>query len=286
MFSGIRKLARQLLRTGGLELIRGARADQILRYLTLIRPISTDRNLIRLGGDGDGGYLVPDDLDGIEACFSPGVSNIATFEEHLASRGIRSFLADYSVDAAPIQSPLFHFEKRFLGLVDDPMYMTLDTWVKRAGPFRSDLILQMDIEGSEYDVIFDTSIDVLSKFRILIIEFHHLDSLLGHPIAVNWLRATFVKLLKLFDVVHIHPNNFAKPATVAGYEIPPIMEFSFFRKDRITKRAATLEFPHPLDRPNVPINDDYPLPKCWFDLRAEPASRSFAIGAVGRAKAL
>ena len=30
-----------------------------------------------IGGAGDGGYLVPDDLDGIEYCFSPGVNLIS-----------------------------------------------------------------------------------------------------------------------------------------------------------------------------------------------------------------
>lgn len=261
----MRKATRQLFRTAGLELIRSARPEQIREFLALVRPITTDKRLIRIGGDGDGGYLLPDDLEGIEACFSPGVSTIAAFEEELASRGIRSFLADYSVDRPPVENPLFHFEKKFLGLGGDPIYMTLDNWVANAGPFRSDLLLQMDIEGGEYDVIFDTSSEVLRRFRILIIEFHHLDSLLGHPIAVGWLRAIFLKLLKHFEVVHIHPNNYEPPATVAGYEIPPYMEFSLLRKDRIATRAATAHYPHRLDRPNVPEHHDYPLPRCWFD---------------------
>ncbi len=44
-----------------------------------------------MGGENDGGYLVPDDLEGIEYCFSPGVSNIATFELDCLNRG--SFLS-------------------------------------------------------------------------------------------------------------------------------------------------------------------------------------------------
>jgi hypothetical protein len=57
-------------------------------------PMSTDKELIRLGPEGDGGYLVPDDLAEIEACFSPGVSVISGFEKACADLGIKVFLAD------------------------------------------------------------------------------------------------------------------------------------------------------------------------------------------------
>ena len=53
------------------------------------------------GPDGDGGYLVPDDLEGIVACFSPGVSNVAGFEKDCALKGMKVFMADASVEARP-----------------------------------------------------------------------------------------------------------------------------------------------------------------------------------------
>ena len=122
---------------------------------------------------------MPDDLEGIEVCFSPGVSKVATFETELANRGIRSFLADYSVDAPPELNPLFKFEKKFLGMENNSIYMTLESWVEsNGGGHRSDMILQMDIEGGEYDVIVDTSNDLLKQFRILVVEFHDLHLLL------------------------------------------------------------------------------------------------------------
>ena len=51
-------------------------------------------NLIRLGNDGDGGYLVPDDLNGIEACFSPGVAGNVNFEKALALDPTGAFVPD------------------------------------------------------------------------------------------------------------------------------------------------------------------------------------------------
>lgn len=83
----------------------------ILDLLSLLKPIKTNHELIRIGGDGDGGYLIPNDLVGIDSCFSPGVSSVADFENDLTKKGIKCFLADFSVDAPPIKNKLFDFEK-------------------------------------------------------------------------------------------------------------------------------------------------------------------------------
>jgi len=98
------------------------------------------------------------------------------------------------------------------------------------------MILQMDIEGDEYDVIFDTSNDILKRFRIIVIEFHRLDTLLdryGYLI----INTAFRKLLKNFSVVHIHPKNCSEPVRFKGYDFPPVMEFIFLRNDRISEAA-------------------------------------------------
>ena len=95
-------------------------------FVSRLHPVITDKELVRIGGDFDGGYLVPDDLDGIVACFSPGVDVTATFEEALLERGIPCFLADASVDAPPIEHPLIDFERKFLGVVNDEVTTTLE----------------------------------------------------------------------------------------------------------------------------------------------------------------
>lgn len=41
----------------------------------VMRPKPSPVPLVRIGGDWDGAYLVPDDLAGVAACFSPGVNN-------------------------------------------------------------------------------------------------------------------------------------------------------------------------------------------------------------------
>jgi hypothetical protein len=233
------------------------------RFLHMVQPVAGGKDLIRLGAAGDGGYLVPDDLEGVRCCFSPGVSTVADFELDLAGRGIRSFLIDYSVESAPVSHPLIQFERKFLGLTNDDVYVRLDDWTKAMAPDGSDFILQMDIEGAEYEVLFDVSEETLQKFRILIIEFHHLDKLM---LAGDFrlYDLVFRKLAKYFDVVHNHPNNCALPHRYGNFELPPIMELTFLRKDRATSRTPVVKFPHPLDHKNIEELEDFALPKCWY----------------------
>ena len=109
-----RGLIRNALFAAGLNVTRQTDPADLLQFVERLFPQSCGKELIRIGGDGDGGYLIPDDLGGIEYCFSPGVSNKCSFEEHLANLGIRSFLADYSVTAPPLARPEFTFDKKFL----------------------------------------------------------------------------------------------------------------------------------------------------------------------------
>jgi hypothetical protein len=233
-------------------------------FFTRVHPIKTAADLIRIGGDNDGGYLLPDDLNGVKTCFSPGVSDVADFELDLARRGIRCFLADYSVASAPISHPLIEFKKKFLGLKDNEKFLTLRTWVREdADASDGDLLLQMDIEGDEYAVILDTPNETLERFRIMVIEFHMLDDIL-HPAAYKLISAAFDKVLELFDVVHIHPNNDCIPTRYANYEIPPHVEMTLLRKDRVKDAVHTTQFPHPLDRPNVLKRPNIVLHRCWY----------------------
>jgi len=244
------------------ELVRGASEKDLRDFARLVAPVVTQRGLIRLGPAGDGGYLVADDLEGIQACFSPGVSEIAGFELDLAKRGIPCFLAGHSVEAPPVAHDLFHFEKKFLGTREDDMFTTLDSWVARHAPGESDLILQMDIEGAEYAVLHSVSEALLRRFRIIVIEFHDFDKIHSQH-GLELMRLVFEKLMRFFDVVHIHPNNCGKSTRRGAFETPRLLEFTFLRKDRVTMREPARQFPHRLDGANVPGRADIVLPACW-----------------------
>jgi len=229
-------------------------------------PMSTDKELIRLGPEGDGGYLVPDDLAEIEACFSPGVSVISGFEKACADLGIKVFLADKSVDHPAESHELFYFTKKYVGVTTSDDFMTVDDWVASSLPgSQSDLMLQIDIEGYEYETFIGISDSLLRRFRIIVAEFHNLHQFWNRPFFQLASRA-FEKILQTHTCLHIHPNNCCGPLNREGLSIPRMAEFTFLRNDRTCSRSYANVFPHPLDFDNTD-NPHLPLPKCWYGNR-------------------
>ncbi|MDQ8205600.1 FkbM family methyltransferase [Pelagicoccus sp. SDUM812003] len=235
----------------------------IENLLRLLRPVSAEKNLIRLGPSCDGGYLVPDDLKDIYACISPGVSTVSDFEIDCAERGMKVMLADRTVDQPPSNHPNFSFLKKHVGSYNDETYITIDKCISLLKPpLNSDLLLQMDIEGAEYETILNISPEGMSKFRIIVVEFHYLDQLWNRPF-YRIASRVFEKILSTHACVHMHPNNCRPVFAKQGIRIPPLIEFTFYDRRRIAKAVPTKQFPHPLDADNT----DFPtlkLPKEWY----------------------
>lgn len=247
-----------------LNLTLGVSKEEVMDFLKKLHPVDPGINLIRIGPDRDGGYLVPDDLEGLTACFSPGVDLESRFELDLAQRGLEVYMADYSIEKPTIDHPKFHFSKKFLGGDDLDPYMRLDTWASQSLPSgdTSDLLLQMDIEGYELESIYSLSRPLLDRFRIIVIELHFLERMFDR-FYFNQLNRFFEKLLANHTVVHLHPNNNFRAKNIKGIAIPPLMEITLLRKDRVKSSEYTTHFPHPLDHPNLDQKDVI-LGKHWY----------------------
>jgi hypothetical protein len=227
--------------------------------------VSTD--LIRVGGDSDGGYLLPNLLDTVSHCFSPGVDYTATFEAELSSTyGIKSFLADASVENVPQQDKNFLFIKKFLGNQTRDEYITLTDWMNSSlDGSEKELLLQMDIEGSEYDVLTLESDTTLRKFAVMVIEFHDLQCLFQKHF-LQMVSSIFEKIYNNFSICHVHPNNCCGIASYNGIEVPRVAEITFIRNDLIAayKKKLPVKLPHPLDRKNQDTNPDLLMPEIWW----------------------
>lgn len=263
---------KKLLRETAIRMIGGmgyhmsvrTEMDDIFGLINLLHPVCGGAELIRLGPEGDGGYLVPDDLSGIDYAFSPGVSTESGFETELAIRGMRVFLADFSVDGPAAANDRFVFDKKFVGGLSDDTFMTLNEWKNGKIPEHGgDLLLQMDTEGAEYETLLSAPAALLEQFRIMVIEFHDLHELF-HRRFFDIASRVFHKLLLTHSVVHIHPNNCCGSVRSNAIEIPRIAEFTFHRNDRLTARSPCRRFPHPLDRDNTP-RPTLLLSPCWYE---------------------
>lgn len=217
-----------------------------------IWPVAISDDLIRVGTqDGDGGYLIPKSLQNPSCVFSPGVSDNADFEQFFLKKGIPCYLIDASVEAPPFEHELISFEKKWLSAITTEDSLTLDDWVRQSNPPQGDLLLQMDIEGGEYEAVLATSRETLDRFSVIVIELHHL------------LMVTSRSGRKLFDlllgklrashtIVHAHPNNCCSKISIGRSSWPEILELTLVRTDLLKhEKSSTVGLPHRLDQNNT-----------------------------------
>ena len=232
------------------------------QFLNKIKIIDSGHKLIRIGADYDGGYLIPDILDQIEYCFSPGVGNTSSFEDHLSRFKIQSFLADGTVN----YNEKHNFIKKNLNSFNDENNITLETWVNDKIKDKSNdkLLLQMDIEGSEIEVLYKSDINFLERFKCIIIEFHHFTEIIN-LLGLKIYSDIFNKILKTHYICHIHPNNSAGSTFINGTKIPDVLEITFINK-KIAKYVKKIEYnlPHELDRNCVKNNRPIECPKLFY----------------------
>lgn len=238
--------------------------EAIVSLMRRLHPVACRRGFVRLGSDGDGGYLVPDSIDGIASCWSAGIGRDSRFEVDCAARGMDVFLADGSVNAPAAVHPRFHFTRRFVGALDDEETMTLDAWMAATSDAADgDKLLKLDIESSEYESILAVPDRLLARCRVIVVEFHKLDHLWSKPF-FDIASRTFAKLFRRHACVHVHPNNCDGVLRYCGLEIPPTMEFTFLRRDHLPAEPTwRSDFPHALDCDNTSL-PSIALPRCWF----------------------
>lgn len=230
---------------------------KIKTLLMLLLPITSKYELIRIGSINDGGYLIPNDLDGVRYCFSPGVSDNSEFEYDLISRGIYCYLADGTVDK-PNLGDGFDFIKKNLDVYDTLQTSSLKTWIDNKA-HDSEMILQMDIEGHEYKVILNTPIEVFQKFRIIVIELHHIEKL-GNQLVYDLIHSSIQKLKESFTIVHLHANNYSKGKRIGKFTLPYYFEVTLIRDDRLNQSYQSKSYailPHRLDQKNIMKRSDF-----------------------------
>src|ERR1043165_4264971 len=83
--------------------------EELRNLIARLKPVDPGRTLCRLGGPHDGGYLVPDDFEGMGHSFSPGVGPSIDFDLDVARRGLQVHFADGSVPGLPASHPNYTF---------------------------------------------------------------------------------------------------------------------------------------------------------------------------------
>jgi len=244
-----------------------ATAAQVRSVLSLLRPSAAQGVAkVRIGRDFDGGYVMLDDFAGIATALSLGISDDVSWDSDIAERGIRVLQFDQTIDAPPVELPLFEFERLRISPFDESGSVSVGTILRtRVSEAGDTLLLKMDIEGAEWDIYLGIDNDDLCRFKQIVCEFHELDRLSEEAFA-DRARRVFEKLTSTHFVCHVHGNNCANFANVANVPVPQSLEITFASRAYYDPEPTAETFPTMLDRPNEPGRADLYLGHFCFEV--------------------
>lgn len=234
-----------------------------------LKPTVVD-DLLRLGSEYDGGYVIPERLIAdAEVLVSFGLSDDWSFEEEFVGKNpkisihaydytisLQAFRRRYRKALLKIMSGKFnklsgykrerrilkgyqeffrgkihHFENRIHNRNDTPFDVTVEQVLAKT---QSDKIfVKMDIEGGEYRAI-PSLINHHNRILGYAIEFHDTEPLR------SVFKESVERLQSHYSIVHVHPNNFGG---IASDNLPEALEITFLRNDYVAsteKRASLL----------------------------------------------
>ena len=220
-------------------------------------------NLIRVGGNADGGYVMVDNLSGSIA-YSIGIGDEISWDKDMADRGYDLYMYDFSVDKIPFFDERFHFFKYGISgsKTDDPSFLTLDEAIESNDHNgKSGMILKMDIEGGEWGFFERVDEKILSQFDQLVFEIH------GLLKTGRWAyyAECLGRLGRTHSLIHVHANNYSRYALINRLRISDCMELTYVKNGDREFEFNDSTFPIMEDRPNIAGLDETDLGR-WNNL--------------------
>jgi hypothetical protein len=201
-------------------------------------------DLVRLGNDNDGGYLVNQaDLSRTQLLVSMGVGNDWRFEQQFCQQvgcPVQAYDPDVNTDCAERRE--FFTDPNRLDLLK-VSNVSSDTTVTVAEILagRSNVFLKCDIEGGEYD-IFQDLLDTRQAWTGMVMEVHDIDQWDNYNTITNFISKCGLQL------VHLHVNNWGY-WNIDGNVVPRFLEITLSSAHNM-RYDSSLTLPHQLDMPN------------------------------------
>lgn len=240
--------------------------DQMRTVMRLLQPVrAIDQTKVRVGRHGDGGYIQLDHVEGIDTALSFGINDEVSWDEMMADRGLTIYQFDHTVDAPHPDDPRMVFAKEMISDTKAPGRRTLAELIERhdKGHPSPNMMLKIDIEGSEWSVFEATSAERLGRFSQIVCELHSFQNGWNE----EWregMRRVLAKLSKSYAVVHVHANVCGGVSCVAGLVVPNVLEVSFANRSLFRFEDTEETFPGPLDVSCSPMEADIYLDRFRF----------------------
>lgn len=250
-----------------------------------LKPIKNE-NLIRLGREADGGYVVDKKIvQNTDCLITFGLGPDWSFELDYIKLNteVKIFMYDYTVSSRPYLKEIWKYLRRFLTFrskrrdvqdrikyylnylnffklknvnffperitfpIQDKIDADIDKVFSRISNEKK-VVLKSDIEGSEFKII-DEILKYNSKINMLIFEFHWLN--INEDKFINSIN----KIKEKFNIIHIHGNNHCEKLPNG---LPIVLEMTFVNKEIQKDKGEYIKnFPlKNLDFPNNPYKED------------------------------
>lgn len=227
-------------------------AHMVKNVLRLLRPHKlVGASKVRTGRFFDGGYVMLDRFEGVQAAYSLGINDDVSWDLDMARRGIPVYQYDHTIEGLPEEHELFHWEPKCISGIGDEEngVETLEGLMAKNGHSDYDnMILKCDIEESEWLLLEKTPNSVLRKFSQIVIELHNM-AYLTDTYHGNNVRRAIANLTSSHRVVHVHANNFAQWSVIGGIPVPAVLEVSLVRTSEGELVQSDEVFPTAMDMP-------------------------------------
>ena len=241
--------------------------NKLPAHLNWLCPTAVD-DLIRLGSNMDGGYILPKSIvDCADALLSLGVGDDWTFDVDWKQFKNNDLIHMYDgtvtrdslkvtintnvrghLDLKSMHDNFFigrtqHFVEN---VGNSEGQTTLATCLDRLAV--KNVFIKIDIEGGEYSMV-DDFINHKDSIVGMVMEFHFCN---GHR---EYFQAAVNKLQEHFEIVHLHANNHVG---VGPEGLTDCLELTFVRQDLCAGTTKRTHFYlEDLDHSNVVGNEDY-----------------------------
>ena len=199
---------------------------EVLWKLTPTRPVDT--NFVRYGNEADGGYVLVDDIKATDVIFSIGLGDDISFDTEIEPHAHNVVLVDHTVPNFMVPTGKFDFFDIPLVPKESDTGVTL-SWLLRTFP-GDDHILKIDIEGAEWGVLDQISLEDLAAFRQIAVEFHGLTDFADVE-RLNLVKRVFDRLRISHAPVLVHANNCADFLLIGGIAVADVIEVTWLRRD-------------------------------------------------------
>lgn len=220
---------------------------------------------IRIGKDGDGGYVISNIPTTYDVLISGGVSDDISFEQYFLNMYPNTvcFAFDGTVNSLPTDDPRIIFVKKNLGAYESETTTNLEEYFEKY----DNIFLKLDIEAHEFRLL-PVILKYFHKIKQIVIEIHSSFDIQKHKsyygnfqdITNDVMFSLLNKINKTHTLVHIHGNNGCGIGNLNGITVPYVFECTYIRNDFVTTKVLNdIPFPTNLDFPNKSDKKQYVL---------------------------